>query len=115
MYVDGYLIPIKKNKVKEYKKMAQLGYRMWRKHGALDYKECVGDDLASKWGLPFTKLLKLKPGQTAIWAYVVFKSRAHRDKVNAAVMKEMEKLGVPPKMPFDPRFMSVGGFKVLVP
>ncbi len=115
MYVDGYLIPIKKTKVKEYKKMAQLGYRMWRKHGALDYKECVGDDLVNKWGMSFTKLLKLKPGETAIWAYVVFKSRAHRDKVNAQVIKEMEKMGTPPKMPFNPKFMTFGGFKVLVP
>ncbi len=63
------------------------------KHGAVDYKECAGDDLAAKWGTPFTRVMKLKPGETAIFAYIVFKSRAHRDRVNAKVMKEMAAMG----------------------
>jgi uncharacterized protein YbaA (DUF1428 family) len=75
----------------------------------------VGDDLNSKWGTPFPRLMKLKPGETVIFAYVVFKSRAHRDRVNAKVMKAMEKAGgPPPEMPFNIKRMVVGGFKTLV-
>jgi uncharacterized protein YbaA (DUF1428 family) len=77
-YVDGYILPIPKKHVRKYKTMATLGRNAWMKHGALDYKECVGDDLAAKWGTPFTTALKLKPGETAVFAYIVFKSRAHR-------------------------------------
>lgn len=113
-YVDGFVIPVPKKNLKTYARMAKLGAKMWMKHGALDYKECVGDDLQSKWGMPFTKLLKLKPGETAVFSYIVFKSRAHRDRVNAKVMKEMEKLGQPPDMPFDMKRMVYGGFKTLV-
>jgi uncharacterized protein YbaA (DUF1428 family) len=94
--------------------MAKLGKKMWMKHGALDYKECVGDDLQAKWGMPFPKLLKLKPGETVVFSYIVFKSRAHRDRVNAKVMKEMEKTGGPKEMPFDMKRMVYGGFKTLV-
>ena len=113
-YVDGFVIPIPKKNLKSYARMAKQGAKMWMKHGALDYKECVGDDLQSKWGMPFPKLLKLKPGETAIFSYIVFKSRAHRDRVNAKVMKEMEKQGPPPEMPFDMKRMVYGGFKTLV-
>ena len=113
-YVDGFVIPIQKKNLKTYARMAKLGAKMWMKHGALDYKECVGDDLQSKWGMPFPKLLKLKPGETAVFSYIVFKSRAHRDRVNAKVMKEMEKTGPPKEMPFDMKRMVYGGFKTLV-
>ena len=114
-YVDGYLIPIPKRSVRAYRRMAEIGRKMWTKHGALDYKECVGDDLASKWGMPFTRLLKLKPNETAVFAYIVYKSRAHRDRVNAKVMKEMNEKGGPPKdMPFDMKRMAMGGFKTIV-
>jgi uncharacterized protein YbaA (DUF1428 family) len=87
---------------------------MWRKHGALDYKECVGDDLKTKWGTPFPRMMKLKPGETVVFSYIVFKSRAHRDRVNAKVMKEMEKMCESKDMPFDVKRMVYGGFKVLV-
>ena len=114
-YVDGYLLPIPKRSVRAYRRMAQIGRKMWTKHGALDYKECVGDDLASKWGMPFTRLLKLKPNETAVFAYIVYKSRAHRDRVNAKVMKEMNEMGGPPNdMPFDMKRMVMGGFKTIV-
>ena len=113
-YVDGFVIPVQKKNLKTYARMAKLGAKMWMKHGALDYKECVGDDLQSKWGLPFSKLLKLKPGETAVFSYIVFKSRAHRDRVNAKVMKEMEQMGPPKEMPFDMKRMVYGGFKTLV-
>ena len=113
-YVDGFVIPIPKKNLKAYARMAKDGAKTWMKHGALDYKECVGDDLQSKWGMPFTKLLKLKPGETAVFSYIVFKSRAHRDRVNAKVLKEMEKTGPPKEMPFDMKRMVYGGFKTLV-
>jgi uncharacterized protein YbaA (DUF1428 family) len=113
-YVDGFVIPVPKKNLKTYVKMARLGKKMWMKHGALDYKECVGDDLQSQWGMPFPKLLKLKPGETVVFSFIVFKSRAHRDRVNAKVMKEMEKTGPPMEMPFDMKRMVYGGFKALV-
>jgi uncharacterized protein YbaA (DUF1428 family) len=114
-YVDGYLLPIPKKKLAAYRKMAEMGRKIWTKHGALDYRECAGDDLAAKWGMPFTRTLKLKPGETAIFAYIVFKSRAHRDRVNAKVMKEMGAMGGPPAdMPFDMKRMVYGGFKTIV-
>jgi uncharacterized protein YbaA (DUF1428 family) len=113
-YVDGFVIPIPKKNLKAYARMAKQGAETWMKHGALDYKECVGDDLQSKWGMPFPKLLKLKPGETAVFSYIVFKSRAHRDRVNAKVIKEMEKQDPPPDMPFDMKRMVYGGFKTLV-
>jgi uncharacterized protein YbaA (DUF1428 family) len=114
-YVDGYVLPIAKKQVKAYRKMAALGRRVWMKHGAVDYKECIGDDLAAKWGTPFTRVMKLKPGETVVFSYIVFKSRAHRDRVNARVMKEMaSRGGGPPDMPFDVKRMAYGGFKTFV-
>ena len=113
-YVDGYVLPVPKKKMNEYRKMAQMGKKIWMKHGALDYKECAGDDLKTKWGTPFTRNLKLKPGETAVFSYIVFKSKSHRDSVNAKVMKDMEKAGGPPEMPFDMKRMVYGGFKTIV-
>ena len=113
-YVDGYVLPVPKKNVRAYLRMAKWGEKVWRKHGALDYKECIGDDLQTKWGTPFTKMMKLKPGETVVFSYIVFKSRAHRDRVNAKVMKEMEKMGEPKKMPFDVKRMVYGGFKASV-
>ena len=113
-YVDGYVLPVPKKNLKAYIRMARMGEKMWRKHGALDYKECVGDDLKTKWGTSFSRMMKLKPGETVVFSYIVFNSRAHRDRVNAKVMKEMEKMGEPEDMPFDVKRMVYGGFKVLV-
>jgi uncharacterized protein YbaA (DUF1428 family) len=114
-YVDGYILPIPKRSLRAYRRMADMGRKMWTRHGAVDYKECAGDDLVAKWGTPFSRLLKLKPNETAVFAYIVFKSRAHRDRVNAKVMKEMNEMGGPPKdMPFDMKRMVYGGFKTIV-
>ncbi len=113
-YVDGFVLPVPKKKLKAYIRMAGMGERMWRKHGALDYKECVGDDLKTQLGSTFSRMLKLRAGETAVFAYVVFKSRAHRDRVNARVMKEMTRVGPPKEMPFDVKRMVYGGFKVAV-
>ena len=113
-YVDGYVLPVPKRRLREYRKMAEMGRKIWTKHGALDYKECAGDDLAKKWGTTFTRMMKLKPGETAVFAYIVFKSRAHRDRVNAKVIKEMKAMGGPLDMPVDMKRMVYGGFKTLV-
>ena len=113
-YVDGFVLPVPRKKLKAYVKMAKWGKRVWLKHGALDYQECVGDDLKPKWGLPFPRLARLKAGETVVFSYIVYKSRAHRDRVNARVMKEMEKSPMPKDMPFDMKRMAYGGFKVIV-
>ena len=113
-YVDGYVLAVPKRSLPAYRRMAQMGGKVWRKYGALDYKECVGDDLKTKWGTPFPRVMKLRPGEVVVFSYIVFKSRVHRDRVNAKVMKEMEKMGEPKDMPFDVKRMVYGGFKVLV-
>lgn len=116
-YVDGYVIPIKKTNVKAYKKLATLGRKVWMEHGALDYYECVGDALDSKWGLPFKKLCKLKANETVVFAFVVYKSKADRNRINAKVYKDPRMQPKPGKkfvMPFDMKRFSMGGFKALV-
>ena len=95
-YVDGFVIPIKKKNTKDYKKMATWGKKMWMKHGALSYYECVADD-HPKHGMGFKKMCKLKADETVVFAYIVYKSKAHRNQVNK---KEME-TAPPKKMPFD--------------
>lgn len=113
-YVDGYLVPVPKKSLKAYLRLARLGAKLWKKHGALEYKECIGDDLKPKWGLPFPKAVRVKPGETVVFSFVVFKSRAQRDRVNAAVMKEMQTQCPTLEMPFDCKRMVYGGFEAVV-
>ena len=116
-YVDGFVIPIQKRKVKEYRRMAKMGAGMWKKHGALAYTECIGEDLSVPFGMGFKKMAKLKAGETVVFAWIVYRSRAHRDKVNAAVMKDPRMNDPAMKesmMPFDPKRFAMGGFEVLV-
>jgi uncharacterized protein YbaA (DUF1428 family) len=115
-YVDGFVVPVAKNKVAAYKRMAQKAGKIFREHGALDYKECVGDDLKVPMGLPFPRLAKLKPNETVFFSFIVYKSRAHRDSVNKKIMKDPRMLAIcgPEDMPFDVKRMAYGGFKVLV-
>jgi uncharacterized protein YbaA (DUF1428 family) len=115
-YVDGYVLPVPKKNLATYRRMAKGGARIWRKHGALEYFECVGDDLKVKWGTPFPRPLKLRRGETVVFSWVVFKSRAHRDAVNKKVMKDpaLAAMMANTKMPFDMKRMLYGGFKVLV-
>jgi uncharacterized protein YbaA (DUF1428 family) len=110
------VLVVPKKKIAIYKKMATKAGKVWREHGALDYRECVGDDLKVKMGLPFPKLAKTKPGETVVFSYIVFKSRAHRDRVNAKVMKDprLADMMDPKAMPFDGKRMFWGGFKVSV-
>jgi len=121
-YVDGFVLAVPKSKVAAYKKMAQLGKKMWLKHGALDYKECLGNDLKVKsmGGMKprsFVEMAKAKPSENVWFSFIVYKSRAHRDMVNKKVMAEMNKMAAKYKdmpMPFDMRRMAMGGFKVEV-
>lgn len=114
-YVDGYIIPIKNSKVAAYKKMAKLGCTLWMEYGALDYYECIGDDLKQPWGgTAFGKLCNLKANETVVFAFIVYKSKAHRNSVNRKVHQDprMSMKGV--EMPFDFTKMTMGGFKALV-
>ncbi len=115
-YVDGFVIPMPKRKVKDYLVQAKLGARMWKKHGALAYMECLAEDLKVPFGLGFRKMARLRPGETVVFAFIVYRSRAHRDRVNAAVMKEpaMGDPSMVATMPFDPKRFAMGGFEELV-
>lgn len=112
-YVDGFVIPVPKKNLKAYTKLASLAGKVWMEHGALEYRECAGDDLEVPCGMPFSKALKLKPGETVVFAWIVYRSRAHRDQVNAKVMKD-PRMAAAPKCPFDVKRMTWGGFKTLV-
>lgn len=115
-YVDGFVLAVPEKNLKVYRNIAQKAGKIWKEHGALEYVEAVGDDLAVKFGLPFTKLAKPKPGETVIFSFIIYKSRADRDKVNAKVMSDprMNKMMEKGPMPFDVKRMAYGGFKTLV-
>jgi len=115
-YVDGFVLPVPKKNLAAYRRMSKKAGKIWREHGALDYRECVGDDLNVKWGLPFPRGIKIKRGEAVVFSWIVYKSRAHRDRVNAKVMKDprIAQMGGPNDMPFDAKRMMFGGFKTLV-
>jgi uncharacterized protein YbaA (DUF1428 family) len=115
-YVDGFVLPVPKKKIQAYRRMAQKAGKIWREHGAVQYVEATGDDLKVRFGVPFTKMIKLKPGETVLFSWIVFKSRAQRDKVNAKVMKDprLARMMDQKSMPFDVKRMVYGGFKFLV-
>jgi uncharacterized protein YbaA (DUF1428 family) len=114
-YVDGYVLPIPKKNVAAYRKMATIASKVWMDLGALDYRECVAEDLNVFCGVNFAKQLELKPGETVVFAYVVFRSRKHRDSVNKKVMKDPRiTKAMPKRMPFDIQRMVYGGFTTLV-
>jgi len=115
-YVDGYVLPVPKANLQAYRRIARQAGKVWREHGALEFRECAGDDLNVKMGMPFPRMIKLKPGETVVFSWIVFKSRAHRDRVNAKVMKDPRLANTmdPKSMPFDVKRMAYGGFKVLV-
>jgi uncharacterized protein YbaA (DUF1428 family) len=115
-YVDGFVLAVPTKNLAAYRKMATVGGKVWRKHGALEYAEAVGDDLDVKFGVSFKKLMKPKRGETIVFSWIVFKSRAHRDQVNKKVMSdpEVKKAMENTAMPFDVKRMAYGGFKFLV-
>ena len=115
-YVDGFVVPVPKKKLQAYRRMARKAGKVWRDHGALEFCECVADDV--KWGkrTSFPRSVKRKPGETVVFSWIVYKSRSHRDRVNARVMKDkrLATMMDPKAMPFDAKRMIYGGFKVLV-
>ena len=115
-YVDGYVLPLPKKNLQAYRRMARRAGEVWRDHGALEYIECVADDVKRGKHTSFPQSVKLKPTETIVFSYIVFKSRAHRDRVNAKVMKDprLADMMDPKAMPFDGKRMFWGGFKLLV-
>jgi uncharacterized protein YbaA (DUF1428 family) len=115
-YVDGFVVPVPKKNLDAYRKLAKKAARVWREHGALEFRECVADDVkVGKW-TSFPRSVKLKAGETVIFSYIVYKSRAQRDRVNAKVMKDprLAKMMAPGGVPFDGKRMIYGGFKVML-
>lgn len=114
-YVDGFVLAVPRGKINAYLRLARMCGKIWLEHGALEYRECVGDDLQVKMGVPFPQMIKIKPKETIIFSWITYKSRAHRDSVDSKVMKDPRMENMDPKsMPFDPKRMIYGGFKILV-
>jgi len=113
-YVDGFVLPVPKKSLAVYRRIARKAGKIWREHGALEYRECVIEDVNVKVGVPFTSAVKMEPGDTVVFAWIVFKSRSHRDRVNARVMKDPRLEMDPAAMPVDIKRMVYGGFDVLV-
>jgi uncharacterized protein YbaA (DUF1428 family) len=115
-YVDGYVLPVPKKNLAAYRRMALEAAKVWRKHGALEFRECVGDDLKTIKVKSFPSIVKPKRGETVVFSWIVYKSRAHRDKVNDKAMKDPQLAGMMKmkKMPFDSKRMVYGGVKVMV-
>ena len=114
-YVDGFVVPVPKKNLQAYRRMSQKAGKIWMEFGALEYRECVGDDVPVGKVTSFTRSVKLKPGEVVVFAWIVYKSRAARDRINAKVMKDPRLAGMGvDKMPFDGKRMIYGGFKIFV-
>jgi len=115
-YVDGYVLPVPKKNLRAYARMARKAGKIWREHGAIEFRECVANDVKPGKFTSFPRSVKLKPGETVIFSWIVFKSRAHRDSVNSKVMKDprLADMMNPKALPFDGKRMFWGGFKILV-
>jgi len=115
-YVDGFLIPLAKDKIGEYRAIAETAREVWKEHGALEYRECIGDDLEVEGMVSFLKAAGATEGETVVFSWIVYESKAHRDKVNAAVMADprIKDMCTPESSPFDVARMAYGGFRILV-
>ena len=115
-YVDGFVVPVPKKNLAAYRRSAQLAGKVWRDHGAIEFRECVADDVKVGKRTSFPRSVKRKAGETVVFSWIVYKSRAHRDRVNAKVMKDprLAKMMDPKRLPFDAKRMIYGGFKLLV-
>jgi uncharacterized protein YbaA (DUF1428 family) len=115
-YVDGFVIPVPKKNLAAYQRMARKAGKIWREHGALEYRECVGDDLNVKGVKTFPRQIKPRRGETVVFSWILYKSRADRDRINAKVMKDprLADMMDPKAMPFDTKRMVYGGFKTIV-
>jgi uncharacterized protein YbaA (DUF1428 family) len=115
-YVDGFLLPVPKKHIAAYRKMARKAGKIWIEHGALEFRECAGDDLRPKGPVPFTRCVQAKPGETVFFSWIVFKSKADRNRINKKVMNDprLASMMEPGAMPFDHTRMAYGGFKLAV-
>jgi uncharacterized protein YbaA (DUF1428 family) len=115
-YVDGFVVPVPKKKLPAYRRMARKAGKVWREHGALQFRECVGDDVKPGKVTSFPQAVKLKPGETVMFSWIVYKTKADRNRINAKVMKDKRLASMmdPKAMPFDAKRMIYGGFKVSV-
>jgi uncharacterized protein YbaA (DUF1428 family) len=115
-YVDGFIVPVPKKKLAAYRSMAKKIGKIWREHGALEYHECIADDVKVGKRTSFPRSVKLKPGEVVIFAYVVYRSRAQRDRVMGKAIKDKRLTGMtdPKKCPFDGKRMIFGGFKTFI-
>ena len=115
-YVDGFAVPVPRKNLPAYRRMAKKAGKVWREHGALEYKEWISDDVKVGKLTSFPRSVKLKPGETVVFSYIVYKSRAQRDRVNAKVMKDprLAEMMDLKSMPFDGKRLIFGGFKILI-
>ena len=115
-YVDGFVLPVPKKKLDAYRRMARIGSKVWRDHGALEYVECVADDVKPGKHTSFPQSVKLKAGEVVVFSWILYKSRKDRDRINAKVMSDprLAKMMDPKSMPFDGKRMIFGGFKTFV-
>lgn len=115
-YTDGFLLPVPRRNLERYRRIARKAGRIWREHGALEYREWVGEDLNTGMGVSFSRAVRKKPGDAVVLSWIVFKSRTHRDRVNRRVMKDprLAEMMTPDALPFDVKRMIYGGFARLV-
>ena len=115
-YVDGFVIPIPKKKVEEYRRIARKAGRIWLEYGALEYRECIGEDLDNPMGDSFPRRMRVKRGETVAFSWIVYRSRTHRDRVNRRVMKDPRLAAMmdPDDQPFELKRMVYGGFETIV-
>ena len=115
-YVDGFVIPVPEKNLAAYRTMSRAAGKVWKEHGALEYRECIADDVNSDFGLPFPKLARVKTGETVVFSWIVYRNKAHRNAVNKKIMADPRilKMMEGKKMPFDSKRMSYGGFKTIV-
>jgi len=115
-YVDGFVVPVPEENLAAYRRMSRKAGKIWKEHGALEYRECVAEDVKKGKLTSFPQSVKLKRGETVVFAWIVYKSRADRDRINAKVMEDprLADMMKPEAMPFDSKRMIYGGFKVIV-
>jgi uncharacterized protein YbaA (DUF1428 family) len=115
-YADGFLLSVPKRKLTAYRKASRKAGKIWKEYGALEYVECAGDDLKVKMGVPFTKAARARAGEAVVFSWIVYKSRADRDRINKKVMKDprLADMMDPKSMPFDMKRMAYGGFRTIV-
>ena len=113
-YIDGFLLPVPKKKLAAYRKIAAKAGKIWKKHGALEYRECILEDGKAEGLIPFPKAANVKPGETVIFSWIVYKSRAQRDEINAKIMADPRMKEMFAKTPFDAKRLIFGGFETFL-